>query len=88
MSESYHISLPEIVETPLLLRVMRWMGFLDTRLPLEVFPLMARVEKSYSEVTFLSLVRGRKNIFTVSASPLWLALNQSRDDPGVPLVMS
>ena len=87
-SVSYQISLPAIVDTPRLLRLMLRMAFLETRLPRAALPLMASVAKSYSKLVFLSLALGRRFTFTVSASPLWLAEKYSMRLPGVPRVMS
>ena len=77
-----------MVLMPLLLSCMLWIGVLLTRLPLEALPLMASWEKSYSQTSLLSFRRGLRRILTVSASPLWLTVNQSMAEPGVPIVMS
>ena len=64
------------------------MAFLLTRLPRAVLLLTARVEKSYSKLVFLSFGLGRSATRTVSASPLWLAVNQTICEPASPVVMS
>ena len=88
MSASYQMSLPSIVLTPLLLRAILCIAYLLTRLPLADLFFIASVEKSYSKLVFLSLALARSITLTVSASPLWFALNHSMREPGVPLVMS
>ena len=59
MSASNQMSFPPMVETPFDFSWIFDTGFLETRLPREVFPLIARVEKSYSSCVFLSFGRGR-----------------------------
>ena len=88
MSESNQMSLPSMVLTPLLLRVIFWITFFVTRLPLALLLFIASSEKSYSSEVFLSFGLGLSCTRTVSASPLWLALNHIILDPSSPVVMS
>ena len=50
--------------------------------------MIARVEKSYSSWDFLMPFFGRRETFTVSASPLWFTLNHRILEPSAPVVMS
>ena len=77
-----------MVLTPLLLSVTFCTAYFVTRLPLAALLLMARPAKSYSSEVFLRLGLARSCTFTVSASPLGLAVNQMILEPGSPVVMS
>ena len=88
MSASYQMSFPPRVVVPRLFSAIFATGYLVTRLPREARPLMARAEKSYYSEVFFKPLRGRRLIRTVSASPLWLTVNQRIRDPSLPIVMS
>ena len=88
MAVSNQIGLPPIVETPLDLRDILWIGFFERIFPIEAFPFTAIEAKSNSKSSFLSLGFGLRKTLSTSASPLWFAENHRTAESGLPWVRS